>query len=71
MQSDGNIFGGDVISDIFNKTFRDEENITYQILKCKYVRIIIIIILFFFIREAAKKKVLFLVVTKAFTPPPA
>ena len=55
MQSDGNIFGGDVISDIFNKTFRDEENITYQILKCKYVRIIIIIILVFY-KGSRKKK---------------
>ena len=28
MQSDGNSFGGDVVSDSFNKTCRDEDNIS-------------------------------------------
>ena len=45
MQSDGNSFDGDVVSDSFNKTFRDEDNISFQIFKSKYVRIIIIVIL--------------------------
>ena len=33
MQSDGNSFCGDVVSDSFNKTSRDEDNIFYQIYK--------------------------------------
>ena len=45
MQSDGNSFDGDVVSDSFNKTFLDEDNISYQIFKSKYVCIIIIMIL--------------------------
>ena len=45
MQSDGNSFGGDVVSDSFNKTLRDEENILDQVYKSKYVRIFIIMIL--------------------------
>ena len=39
MQSDGKGFGGDVVSDSFNKTSRDEDNILYNIYKSKYVRI--------------------------------
>ena len=45
MQSDGNNFGGDVVSYIFNKTFRDEDNNLDQIYKSKYVRIIYLVIL--------------------------
>ena len=45
MQSDGNSFGGDVVLDSFNKTFRDEDNILDQIYKSEYVRIIIMMIL--------------------------
>ena len=41
MQSDGNSICGDVVSDSFNKTSRDEDNILVQIYKSKYVRIII------------------------------
>ena len=37
MQSDGNSFCGDVVSDSFNNTFRDEYNILDQIYKSKYV----------------------------------
>ena len=44
MQSDGNSICGDVVSDSFNKTPRDEENILDQIYKSKYVRIIIMMI---------------------------
>ena len=36
MQSDGNSFDGDVVSDIFNKTFRDEDNNLDQMYKSKY-----------------------------------
>ena len=45
MQSDGNSFGGNVISNSFNKTFRDEDNKSDQIYKSKYVRIIFMMIL--------------------------
>ena len=45
MKSDGNIFGGDVVSDSFNKTSRYEDNILEQINKSEYVRIIIMMIL--------------------------
>ena len=44
MQSDGNSFCEDVVSESFKKTFRDEDNILYQIYKSKYVRIIIMMI---------------------------
>ena len=47
MQSDGNCFCGDVVSDSLNKTSRDEDNILDQIYKGKYVRIIIMMILIF------------------------
>ena len=33
MQSDGNSFGGVVVSDSFNKTFRDEDNNLDQVYK--------------------------------------
>ena len=42
MQSEG--FDWDVVSDSFNKTLRDEENILDQVYKSKYVRIFIIMI---------------------------
>ena len=45
MPSDGNSFGGDVVSGSFNKTFRDEDNILDQIYENKYVRIILVMIL--------------------------
>ena len=45
MQSDRNSFGGDVVSDSFNKPFRDEENILDQIYESKCVRIILVMIL--------------------------
>ena len=45
MQSDGNSFGRDVVSESFNKTMRDEENILDQIYKSQYVRINIMMIL--------------------------
>ena len=45
MQSDGNSFDGDVVSDSFNKTLRDEDNILELIFQSKYVRIIIMMIL--------------------------
>ena len=41
MQSD---FCGAVVSDSFNKTYRDEDNILNQICKSKYIRSIIMII---------------------------
>ena len=44
MQSDGNSFGGDVVSGSFNNTFRDEHNILDQIDKSKYVQIIFMMI---------------------------
>ena len=45
MQSDGNSFYGDVVSDSFNKTSWDEDNIADQIAKGIYVRIFIMMIL--------------------------
>ena len=45
MQLDRNSFGGDVVSDNFNKTFRDVDNNLDQIYKSKYVRIIFVMIL--------------------------
>ena len=45
MQSDGNSFCGDVVSDSLIKTSRDVDNILDQIYKGKYVRIIIMMIL--------------------------
>ena len=47
MQSDGNSFGGDIVSDSFNKTLRDEDNILDKIYKSQYVRITIMMILIF------------------------
>ena len=44
MQSVGNSFCGDVVSDSFEKTSRDEDNFLDQIYKIKYVRIIIMIL---------------------------
>ena len=37
MQSDGNSFGGDVVSESFNMTLWDEENILDQIYQSVYV----------------------------------
>ena len=53
MQSDGNSIGGDVVSDSFNKTLRDEENILEQIFKSQYgcINIIMILILYNIIRK--------------------
>ena len=48
ISADGNSFCGDVVSDSFNKRFRDEDNILDQIYKNKYVRIIIMMILIFY-----------------------
>ena len=45
MQSDGNDLCGDVVSDSFNKTSWDEDNILDQIHYSKYVRIIFTMIL--------------------------
>ena len=45
MLSDGNSFCGYVVSDSFNKTYRDKYNILDQIYKMEYVRFIITIIL--------------------------
>ena len=45
MQSDGNIFCGDVVLDSFNEASRDEDNILDQVYKSKYVRIFIMMIL--------------------------
>ena len=44
MQSDGNSFCGDVVSDSFNKQSRDENNILDQIYESTYARIIIMMI---------------------------
>ena len=54
MQSDGNSFCGDVVSDSFNKTSRDEDNILEQIYKSKYVCIInmMILILYNILRKS-------------------
>ena len=43
----GTVFFGDVVSDSFNETFRDEENNLDQIYKSKYVHIMIMMIKFF------------------------
>ena len=51
MQSDENSFGGDVVSDSFNKTSRDEEKILDQIYKNKYIRFLMILILYNIIRK--------------------
>ena len=51
IQSDGNIFCGDVVSDSINKEYRDGDNILDQIYKSKYVRIVIIMILIMEFRE--------------------
>ena len=53
MESDGNSFGGDVVSDSFNKASRDDKNISTQIYKSKYVRIMILLILYNFFFENA------------------
>ena len=45
MQSEGNSFGRDVVSDSFKKTFRDDNNNLDQIYRSKYVRIIFVMIL--------------------------
>ena len=45
MQSDENSFYGNVVSDSFNNTSRDEDNILEQIYYSKYVRTIINMIL--------------------------
>ena len=45
MQSDGNIFGEDVVLDSFNKSSRDADNIFDQMCKSDCVRNIITIIL--------------------------
>ena len=44
MQSDGNSFYEVVISDSFNKTSRDKDNILNQIFKSRFVRIIFMMI---------------------------
>ena len=48
MQSDRNSFRGYVVSDSFNKTSRDEDNISDQIYRSKYVRICIMMFLIFY-----------------------
>ena len=45
MQSDGNGFDGDVVSDSFNKASRDEDNLLDKIYNSKYIRLIIMMIL--------------------------
>ena len=45
MQSDGNSFCGDFVSNSFNKTFRNKDNISDQIYRSKYVRILIVMVL--------------------------
>ena len=45
MQSDGNSFYGDVFLDSFNKTSWEEDKISDQIYKNKYIRIIIMVVL--------------------------
>ena len=45
MQSDGNSFCRDVVSDSFSKTSRDEDNILYK--KSKYVCIFVMMILIY------------------------
>ena len=44
MQSDGSGFCGDVVTDSFNKAYRDDDNILDQIYKSKYVQIFIMMI---------------------------
>ena len=44
MQSDGNSFCGDVVSNSFNKASRDEDNILDQVYESKYVLIFIMMI---------------------------
>ena len=48
MQSDGNSFCGDVVSESVNKTSRDEDKVLDQIDKNKCVRFIIMMILTFY-----------------------
>ena len=45
MQSDGNSFYGDVVSDNFDNIYRDKDKILDQIYDIKYVCIIIMMIL--------------------------
>ena len=45
MQSDGNSFGRDVVSESFNNTSRDKYNVLEQIYNSQYVRIDIMLIL--------------------------
>ena len=45
MQSDGDSFGGDVVSGSFNKTYWYDKNNLVQIYKSNYVRIIFVMIL--------------------------
>ena len=47
MQSDGNSFCGDVVSDSFHRASQDEDNILEQMYGSKYVRIFIMKILNF------------------------
>ena len=49
MQSDGNSFYGDVVSESFKKTSRDVDKILDQTYKSKYIRIIIMMILILYI----------------------
>ena len=42
MQSDGNSFCGDVVSDNFNKASRDEDKIVDQVIKANMFRVFII-----------------------------
>ena len=44
MQSNGNSFGWDVVSNSFDKTLQDDENISDQIYSTEYVLIIIMMI---------------------------
>ena len=47
--SDGNSFWGDIVSDSFNKTSRDEDNILDEIYMGKYDRIYIMILILYII----------------------
>ena len=47
MQSDGNNFRGDVVSDGFNMSYRDEDSILEQKYENKYLGIFIMKILYF------------------------
>ena len=62
MQSDGNSFCEDVVSDNFHKTSRYEDNILEQIIQRKCVWIIIVMILLFY--NMIKKCILTLRLTK-------